>query len=96
METNLSRRAATRGTPSTAFAVGHQTGKRRAGKKSGGEINNLEIIQDCYAIYRRIKKEPTLTHVAAHTGNEGNELADARRCSACSVKKKNSDRIRKK
>ena len=45
-------------------------------KKPGGEIKNLEIIQDCYAIYRRIKNDLTLTHVAAHVGTEGNELAD--------------------
>ncbi|HEX5608203.1 MAG TPA: ribonuclease H family protein [Candidatus Binatia bacterium] len=45
-------------------------------KKPGGEIKNLEIIQDCYAIYRRIKDALTLTHVAGHVGTEGNELAD--------------------
>ena len=45
-------------------------------KRTGGEIKNLEIIQDCYTIYRRIKKQLTLTHVAAHVGTEGNELAD--------------------
>ena len=44
--------------------------------RPGGEIKNLEMIQDCYAIYQRIKKELTLTHVAAHVGTEGNELAD--------------------
>ena len=50
--------------------------ERKGWKKPGGEIKNLEIIQDCYAIYRRIKKALTLTHVAAHAGTEGNELAD--------------------
>ena len=50
--------------------------EKKGWTKSGGEIKNLEIIQDCYAIYRRIKKELTLTHVAAHVGTEGNELAD--------------------
>ncbi len=50
--------------------------ERKGWKKAGGEIKNLEIIQDCYAIYRRIKKQLTLTHVAAHVGTEGNELAD--------------------
>jgi len=50
--------------------------EKKGWKKPGGEIKNLEIIQDCYAIYRRIKKELTLTHVAAHAGTEGNELAD--------------------
>ena len=50
--------------------------EKKGWKKSGGEIKNLEIIQDCYAIYRRIKNKLTLTHVAAHVGTEGNELAD--------------------
>ncbi len=50
--------------------------EKRGWEKPGGEIKNLEIIQDSYAIYRRIKKELTLTHVAAHVGTEGNELAD--------------------
>lgn len=45
-------------------------------KRSGGEIKNLKLIQDCYAIYQRIKKQLTLTHVAGHAGTEGNELAD--------------------
>src|SRR4029077_17098121 len=50
--------------------------EKKGWKKPGGEIKNLEIIQECYAIYRRIKKELTLTHVSAHLGTEGNELAD--------------------
>jgi len=52
------------------------TWEKKGWKKAGGEIKNLEIIQDCYAIYRRIEKKLTLTHVAAHIGTEGNELAD--------------------
>ena len=52
------------------------TWEKKGWKKPGGEIKNLEIIQDCYAIYRRIGKKLTLTHVAAHVGTEGNELAD--------------------
>ena len=50
--------------------------KKRDWKKAGGEIKNLEIIQDCYTIYQRIEAELNLTHVAAHVGTEGNELAD--------------------
>jgi ribonuclease HI len=50
--------------------------EKKGWKRTGGEIKNLEIIQDCYTIYRRIKKDLTLTHVAAHVGTEGNELAD--------------------
>lgn len=33
-------------------------------------------MQDCYAIYRRPDEHLKLTHVAAHVGTEGNELAD--------------------
>jgi ribonuclease HI len=50
--------------------------EKKGWKKSGGEIKNLGIIQDCYAIYRRIEEKLKLTHVAAHVGTEGNELAD--------------------
>jgi ribonuclease HI len=50
--------------------------EKRGWKKPDGEIKNLQIIQDCYATYRRIKEELKLTHVAAHVGTEGNELAD--------------------
>jgi ribonuclease HI len=52
------------------------TWERKGWKRPGGEIKNLAIIQDCYAIFRRIKEELTLTHVAGHIGIEGNELAD--------------------
>jgi len=50
--------------------------EKKGWKKPGGEIRNLEMIQDCYAIYRRIEEKLKLTHVAAHVGTEGNELAD--------------------
>jgi len=50
--------------------------EKKGWKKPGGEIKNLKIIQDCYEIYLRVKTELNLTHVAAHVGTEGNELAD--------------------
>jgi len=50
--------------------------EKRGWKKSGGEIKNLELIQDCYALYQRIEANVQLTHVSAHVGTEGNELAD--------------------
>jgi ribonuclease HI len=50
--------------------------EKKGWTRSGGEIKNLQIIQDCYAIFRRIQKNLTLTHVAGHAGTEGNELAD--------------------
>ena len=52
------------------------TWEKKGWTKPGGEIKNLEIIQSCYAIYRRNEGELNLTHVAAHVGTEGNELAD--------------------
>lgn len=57
-------------------------------KKPGGEIKNLKIIQDTYAIYRRIKDALTLTHVAGHVGTEGNELADRMAMYAAQTKEK--------
>ena len=50
--------------------------EKKGWKKPGGEIKNLEIIQHCYAIYRRIEEELNLTHIPGHAGTEGNELAD--------------------
>lgn len=50
--------------------------EKKGWKKPGGEIKNLDIIQDCYVIFRRIKDKLMLTHVAGHAGTEGNELAD--------------------
>jgi ribonuclease HI len=50
--------------------------KARGWRKSGGEIKNLGIIQDAHAVYIRIAAEIQLTHVSAHVGTEGNELAD--------------------
>jgi hypothetical protein len=36
--------------------LGTELGKERL-EKTGGVIKNLEIIRDCFAIYRHIKKE---------------------------------------
>jgi ribonuclease HI len=45
-------------------------------KKKTGEIKNLEIIKRAYALYNEIKDQVLLSHVKAHAGTEGNELAD--------------------
>jgi ribonuclease HI len=50
--------------------------KARGWRKAGGEIKNLSIIQDAHAVYSRIASEIQLSHVSAHVGTEGNELAD--------------------
>lgn len=43
-------------------------------KKKGGEIKNLDIVQEAYALYQ--ESDVTLTWVRGHEGDEGNELAD--------------------
>jgi ribonuclease HI len=45
-------------------------------KKKTGEIKNLDIIKPAYALYNEIKDKVLLSHVKAHAGTEGNELAD--------------------
>jgi len=42
----------------------------------GEEIKNLEIIQECYALYEQLKKSLTIAHVKGHANIEGNELSD--------------------
>ncbi len=44
--------------------------------KKGGEIKNLEMIKISYALYNRLKQKVSLSHIKAHAGLEGNELAD--------------------
>ena len=50
--------------------------EKKGWTKKGGEIKNLEIIQRAYHLYNKIKKDVSLTHIKAHAGYEGNELAD--------------------
>jgi len=45
-------------------------------KKKGGAIKNLDIIQKCYTLYNQLSDTITLKHIKAHSGFEGNELAD--------------------
>ncbi len=45
-------------------------------KKKGGEIKNLELIQKSYHLYNTISSQISLSHIKAHAGLEGNELAD--------------------
>jgi len=67
------------------WAAGWQ---RKGWTKSGGEIKNLEIIQQAFALYSQIEGRFTLSHVKAHVGTEGNELAD--RMSIVAVEEKES------
>ena len=50
--------------------------EKKGWTKKGGEIKNLEIIKLCYYLFNSIKKDVKLTHIKAHSGFEGNELAD--------------------
>ncbi len=43
-------------------------------KKKGGEIKNLDLVQEAYALHQQ--SQATLTWVRGHEGDEGNELAD--------------------
>lgn len=43
-------------------------------KKKGGEIKNLDIVQEVYPLYQ--KSQVKLTWVRGHNGDELNELAD--------------------
>ncbi|MDH5464016.1 MAG: ribonuclease H family protein [Thiovulaceae bacterium] len=55
--------------------------------KKGGEIKNLEIIQKSYSLYNQLKVSVELSHIKAHCGLEGNELADRMTVHAREVKK---------
>ena len=45
-------------------------------RKKPGDIKNLEIIQLAHHVYLGIKSDVVISHVSAHVGIEGNELAD--------------------
>jgi len=45
-------------------------------RKKPGDIKNLEIIQRAHDLYLGIRQEVVVSHVSAHVGIEGNELAD--------------------
>ena len=42
--------------------------------KKGGEIKNLDIVQQAYELYRSVR--PQIVWVRGHVGHEQNELAD--------------------
>lgn len=55
----------------TKWAPGWQA---KGWKKKGGEIKNLDIVQEIYPLYQHSRA--TLQWVRGHEGDEGNELAD--------------------
>lgn len=50
--------------------------KKKGWTKAGGEIKNLALIQDMYALHQTLKDQVKVMHVNGHVGVEGNELAD--------------------
>jgi ribonuclease HI len=50
--------------------------EKKGWKKSGGEIKNLQLIQEMFVLYKKIEKSIEIYHVNGHVGIEGNELAD--------------------
>lgn len=57
----------------TQWAVGWE---KKGWKKQGGEIKNLDLIKQSYALHQRLKGKIGVYHVNGHVGVEGNELAD--------------------
>ncbi|VAX31720.1 Ribonuclease HI-related protein 2 [hydrothermal vent metagenome] len=58
-------------------------------RKTAGDIKNLELIQKAHALYEKMKGQVDVSHVKAHIGIEGNELAD--RMSIFAIDQKNVD-----
>ena len=50
--------------------------KKNWSKGGSAPIQNLELIKECYALSRSLIGKVQMTHVRAHAGTEGNELAD--------------------
>jgi len=50
--------------------------KKNWTKGGSAPIQNLELIKECYALSRPLISKVQMTHVRAHAGTEGNELAD--------------------
>ncbi|MDQ6993462.1 MAG: ribonuclease H family protein [Mariprofundus sp.] len=57
----------------TQWAINWQ---KKGWVKSGGEIKNLELIKEMFALHQLLKDKIQVLHVNGHVGVEGNELAD--------------------
>ncbi len=58
-------------------------------KKKSGEIKNLELIKEMFALHQVLKNKIQVLHVNGHVGVEGNELAD--RMSILAIQAKDKD-----
>ena len=50
--------------------------EKKGWKKPSGEIKNLELIKQMFALHQQLKNKIQVLHVNGHVGVEGNELAD--------------------
>ncbi|MDQ6967754.1 MAG: ribonuclease H family protein [Mariprofundaceae bacterium] len=57
----------------TQWAINWQ---KKGWKKQGGEIKNLALIKEMFALHQALKANIKVLHVNGHVGVEGNELAD--------------------
>jgi len=69
----------------SVWAIGWE---KKGWTKKGGEIKNLDIIKESYSLYNTLKSKIKLSHIKAHNGTEGNELAD--RMTMYTIQKKES------
>ena len=70
----------------TQWAVNWQ---KKGWKKPSGEIKNLELIKEMFALHQQLKDQIQVLHVNGHVGVEGNELAD--RMSIIAIGEKDTD-----
>jgi ribonuclease HI len=63
--------------------------EKKGWKKQGGEIKNLELIKQMFALHQKLKNKIHVLHVNGHVGVEGNELAD--RMSIIAIEAKDTD-----
>lgn len=63
--------------------------EKKGWKKASGEIKNLALIKEMFALYRPMKNRLQILHVNGHVGCEGNELADRMSIIAIDCKEKN-------
>lgn len=70
----------------TQWAINWQ---KKGWKKPSGEIKNLELIKQMFALHQQLKDKIQVLHVNGHVGVEGNELAD--RMSIIAIGEKDTD-----
>jgi ribonuclease HI len=63
--------------------------EKKGWKKQSGEIKNLELIKQMFALHQTLKRQIQVLHVNGHVGVEGNELAD--RMSIIAIEARDTD-----